>query len=496
MGTLAGGDENGKSNQNEPGLGRDSDTAMADGDPVSRWRYYDGVNERLLPLHELLAAQAEADRVSKRIRADDAEAKQVPQPAAREPEKPAENPTANSRHRKLMCVSITIKSDRARAADLLQSLELGRGLIFMPELYGCQRTRFADVEADARLQEAVEAGRRGRWLDEAGVKWKADISPLRRRYPGRDGQSSRPQPSTANGAPAAGGWGAGASQRLFPNRADEMQSIMTEMSKILQQLTETLVNLQQKNQPPAATSPPAAAPAEAEQLRKELAATKETAQAAAHTAAYKLRRQEEELLELRRLLQLANTEITVVQNRLERLERPPPTRHATSSAKKAVHPKYGARPTPEKSPVFAPTTPGQPHTAAPTGTGAGQPLQTPGMPFQFGLKPQVPAAEQPATPQQMPLATVPEAATLAATPEALPVMTQLATPPHPEGQSSTKRQASPGTVLSPMRPTQLFKESTALYCCAYRQESYDNHWVDRSDASDTDQFFDGSDTDS
>ena len=494
MGTLAGGDENGKSNQNEPGLGRDSDTAMTDGDHASRWRFHTGVSEILLPLPELrlLTAQEEAERVSKRIRAEEAEAKQAQQPAAREPEKPAENPTANTRHRKLMRLAITVKSSRTRAAELLQSLELGRGLIFMPELHGCQRTRFADVEADARLQEAVEAGRCGRWLVEDGIKWKADISTLRRRYSERDGQSSRPPPSAANGAPAAGRWGAGASQRLFPNKADEMQSTMAEMSKMLQQLTETMMNLQQKNQPPEATSTPAAAPAEVEQLRKELAATKENAQAAAHTAACKLRRQEEELLELRRLLQLANTEITVVQNRLERLERSPPTRHATSSAKKAVHPRYGARPTPEKSPVFAPTTPGQPLTATPTGTGTGQPLQTPGMPFQFGPTPQVPATEQPATPEQMPLATVPEAATLAATPEALSVMTQLATPPHPEGQSSTKRQASPGTVLSPLRPYQLFKESTV----AHSGKTYDLSWVDDcSDASDTDQFFDGSDTD-
>jgi hypothetical protein len=57
------------------------------------------------------------------------------------------------------------------------------------------------------------------------------------------------------------------------------------------------------------------------------------------------------------------------------------------------------------------------------------------------------------------LATVPEALTAAATPEALSVMPQLATPPHREleGQSSNKRQASPGTVLSPLRPYQLFK---------------------------------------
>ena len=129
---------------------------------------------------------------------------------------------------------------------------------------------------------------------------------------------------------------------------------------MLQQFTETMMNLQQKNQPPEATSTPAAAQAEIEQLRQALAETKENAQVASHAVASKLQRQEVELVELRRLLQLANTEITVVQNRLERLERSPPTRHATSSAKKAVHPRYGARPTPEKSPVFASTTPGQP----------------------------------------------------------------------------------------------------------------------------------------
>ena len=218
MGTLAGGDENGKSNQNEPGLGRDSDTAMTDGDHASRWRFHTGAGDILLPLSELLTAQEEAERVSKRIRAEEAEAKQAQQPAAREPEKPAENPTANTRHRKLMRLAITVKSSRTRAAELLQSLELGRGLIFMPELHGCQRTRFADVEADARLQEAVEAGRCGRWPVEDGIKWKADISTLRRRYSERDGQSSRPPPSAANGAPAAGRWGAAASQRLFPNR--------------------------------------------------------------------------------------------------------------------------------------------------------------------------------------------------------------------------------------------------------------------------------------
>ncbi len=163
--------------------------------------------------------------------------------------------------------------------------------------------------------------------------------------------------------------------------------------------------------------------------RKRTRKLRPTLQPSSSIAPLLLQRQEDELVELRRLLQLARTEITfkLVQNRLERLERPLPTRHA-APGKKAVHPRYGGRPSPETSPVFAPTTPGQPHTAAPTATGTGQPLQTTGMPFQFGPpKPQVPATEQPVTPQQMPLATVPEAPTTAATPEALPVMPQLAT---------------------------------------------------------------------
>jgi hypothetical protein len=32
----------------------------------------------------------------------------------------------------------------------------------MKRMHDCERTRFADVEADARLQAAVEAGRCGR----------------------------------------------------------------------------------------------------------------------------------------------------------------------------------------------------------------------------------------------------------------------------------------------------------------------------------------------
>ena len=506
MGTLAGGDENGKSNQNEPGLGRDSDTAMTDGDHASRWRFHTGVSEIFLPLPELLTAQEEAERVSKRIRAEEAEAKQAQQPAAREPEKPAESPTANTRHRKLMRLAITVKSSRTRAAELLQSLELGRGLIFMPELHGCQRMRFADVEADARLQEAVEAGRCGRWLVEDGIKWKADISTLRRRYAERDGQSSRPPPSAADRAPAAGGWGSGAAQKLFPTATDEMgnttgmQRLVTEMSTMVQQFTATVMNLQTKNQPTEATATPVTAQAEIDQLKQALDEAKEIARNETHAAASKIRRQEDELQELRHMLQLAHNEITVVQSRLARLERPPPTRYTGSSAKKAVHPRYGGSPAPEKSPVFTPTAPGWPLTATPTGTG--QPWQAPSMPldFQFGTtKPQVPATEQPVTPPQMPLATVPEAQIAAETREVLPVMPQLATPTHEGSQSSSKRHASdsPGSVLSPLQPRKIFSGDT-MAIMAYSAESYDTHSTDQIGMSDTDpEFFDddGSDSD-
>jgi len=369
MGTLVGGDENGESNQNEPGLGRDSDTAMTDGDPVSKWRYYDGASEKLLPLSEMFKAQVEADRVSKRIRAEEAKAEQAQQPAAREPERPAENPTADTTRRKHVRVAITFQSSRREAQKLLQSLELSRDPVFMSRIHDCERTRFANVEANERLLAAVEAGRHGGWLVEDGVKWKADRAAPRRQSSSGGQPQSRTPPSAADRAPAAtGGWGTGASQRLFPNKADEMQGIVAEMSKMLQQFTETMMNLQQKNQPPEATSTPAAAQAEIEQLRKALAETKENAQVASHTATLKHQRQEDELVELRRLLLLARTEITMVQNRLDRLERPLPTRHA-APGKKAVHPKYGGRPSSATSPVFAPTTPGQPHTATPTGTG-------------------------------------------------------------------------------------------------------------------------------
>ena len=491
MGTLVGVDENGQLNQHVPGLGRGDDTDMADGDPGGTWRYYDGASERVLPLPEMLKAQAEADRVSKRMRAEEAKAEQAQQPAAREPARPAENPTADTKRRKHVRVSITFQSSRREAQKLLQSLELSQILVFMPRMHDCERTFFANVEANERLQAAVEAGRRGGWLVEDGVKWKADRASPRRQSSSGGQPQSRTPPSAADRAPAAtGGWGTGASQRLFPNKADEMQGMVAEMSKMLQQFTETMMNLQQKNQPPEATSTPAAAQAEIEQLRQALAETKENAQVASHAVASKLQRQEDELVELRRLLQLARTEITLVQNRLERLERPLPTRHA-APGKKAVHPRYGGKPSPAMSPVFAPTTPGQAHTAAPTGTGTGQPLQTTGMPFQFSPpKPQVPATEQPATPQRMTLATVPETPTAAATPEALSVMPQLATPPQ-EGQSSTKRQASesPGSVLSPLPPRKIFNGDT-MAVMAYRAETYD------TETSNTDpEFFDGSDSD-
>jgi hypothetical protein len=65
------------------------------------------------------------------------------------------------------------------AAGLLQSLELSQGLAFMPRKCDCECTRFADLEADGRLQEAVEAGRCGRWLDADGVKWRADTAIFR-----------------------------------------------------------------------------------------------------------------------------------------------------------------------------------------------------------------------------------------------------------------------------------------------------------------------------
>jgi hypothetical protein len=475
---------------------------MPDGDLADKWPYLDGYGERPCTLAELTArskAREEAARVSQRISAEEAKAKTVP--AAQEPERPAENQTADAQHRKLMRLSITIQASRKRAAEFLQSLELDRGLIFMPRMHNCERTRFADVEADARLQAAVEAGRCGRWLTADGMKWKADIASPRRRY--SHGQSSRPPPSAADRAPAAGGWGSGAAQRLFPTATEEMHSTMqrlvTEMSTMVQQFTATVMNLQTKNQPTEATATPATAQAEIDQLKQALDEAKEIARNETHAAASKIRRQEDELQELRTMLRLAHDEITVVQSRLERLERPPPTRYTGSSAKKAVHPKYGGRPAPETSPVFAPTTPGWP-TATTTGTG--QPLQAPSMPFQFSpTKPQVQVTEQTVTPPQMPLATVPEAPTVAesTSTEVLPVMPQLATPTHQESQNTTKRHASesPGSVLSPLRPRQLLKGDT-MAIMAYSAESYDTHFADQIGMSDTDpEFFDddGSDSD-
>jgi hypothetical protein len=272
-----------------------------------------------------------------------------------------------------------------------------------------------------------------------------------------------------------------------------MQRLVAEMSTMVQQFTATVMNLQTKNQPTEATATPATAQAEIDQLKQALDEAKEIARNETHAAASKILRQEAELQELRHMLQLAHNQITAVQSRLERLERPPPTRYTGSSAKKAVHPKYGGKPAPAPSPVFAPTTPGQPHTATPTGTGTGtgQPLQTTGMPFQFG--------QQPATPQQMPLATVPEAQTAAETREVLPVMPQLATPTHEESQSSSKRHASesPGSVLSPLQPRKIFQGDT-MAIMAYSAESYDTHFADQIGMSDTDpEFFDddGSDSD-
>ena len=243
MGTLAGVDENGGLNQHVPGLGRGDDTDMADGDPGGTWRYYDGASERVLPLPEMLKAQAEADRVSKRMRAEEAKAEQAQQPAAREPERPAENPTADTKRRKHVRVSITFQSGRREAQKLLQSLELSQILVFMPRMHDCERTFFANVEANERLQAAVEAGRRGGWLVEDGVKWKANRAGPRRQSSSGGQPQSRTPPSAADRAPAAtGGWGTGASQRLFPNKADEMQGMVAEMSKMLQQFTETMMN--------------------------------------------------------------------------------------------------------------------------------------------------------------------------------------------------------------------------------------------------------------
>ena len=269
---------------------------------------------------------------------------------------------------------------------------------------------------------------------------------------------------------------------------------------MVQQFTATVMNLQTKNQPTEATATPATAQAEIDQLKQALDEAKEIARNETHAAASKIRRQEDELQELRHMLQLAHNEITVVQSRLARLERPLPTRYTGSSAKKAVHPRYGGSPAPEKSPVFTPTAPGWPLTATPTGTG--QPWQAPSMPldFQFGTtKPQVPATEQPVTPPQMPLATVPEAQIAAETREVLPVMPQLATPTHEGSQSSSKRHASdsPGSVLSPLQPRKIFSGDT-MAIMAYSAESYDTHSTDQIGMSDTDpEFFDddGSDSD-
>ena len=267
----------------------------------------------------------------------------------------------------------------------------------MPERHGCQRTGFADVGADLRLQAAVEATRCGRWLEENGLKWRAERAIPRRQSYERGGQPSR----------------------------------------------------KQKDKPPEATPTPAAAQAEIEQLKKALAETKENARNETHAAASKLRRREDELQELRRMLQLAHNKITVVQTRLDRLERPPPSRPGATSAQKAVHPAFGRSAT-RMSPVVAPAIPVPPPTTTPTGTG--QPQWDPGRLVQFSpTKPPVPETEQPGHGDGGPSGP----AAPAETPEMLSVsgtvVPQLATPPlaHPEGPSSAKRHApeSPGSAL-------------------------------------------------
>jgi hypothetical protein len=302
----------------------------------------------------------------------------------------------------------------------------------MPERHGCQRTGFADVGADLRLQAAVEATRCGRWLEENGLKWRAERAIPRRQSYERGGQPSR----------------------------------------------------KQKDKPPEATPTPAAAQAEIEQLKKALAETKENARNETHAAASKLRRQEDELQELRRMLQLAHNKITVVQTRLDRLERPPPSRPGATSAQKAVHPAFGRSAT-RMSPVFAPAIPVPPPTSTPTGTG--QPQWDPGRLVQFSpTKPPVPETEQPGHGDGGPSGP----AAPAETPGMLSVMPQLATPPlaHPEGPSSAKRHApeSPGSALSPMKPSQLFKSYTAAYSEGTPSDVSDTEFFDR-DGSDVDQ---------
>jgi hypothetical protein len=53
----AGGNANGDSNQTMPRLGRGSDADMSDGDPLGRWRQFDGVGEKLLSLEEVREAE-------------------------------------------------------------------------------------------------------------------------------------------------------------------------------------------------------------------------------------------------------------------------------------------------------------------------------------------------------------------------------------------------------------------------------------------------------
>ena len=83
--------------------------------------------------------------------------------------------------------------------------------------------------------------------------------------------------------------------------------------------------------------------------------------------------------------------------------------------------------------------------------------------------------------------------------EVLPVMPQLATPTHEESQSSSKRHASnsPGSVLSPLQPRKIFNRDT-MAIMAYSAQSYDTHFTEQIETSETDpEFFDddGSDSD-
>ena len=73
-----------------------------------------------------------------------------------------------------------------------------------------------------------------------------------------------------------------------------MQRLVTEMSKMVQQFTATVMSLQPKNQPPEATATPATAQAEIDQLKQALDEAKEIARNETHAAASKIRRQADE----------------------------------------------------------------------------------------------------------------------------------------------------------------------------------------------------------